>query len=486
MISRSPATGEWLGEVPVTDASGVKAAVQAAHMAQQSWALLSVAERCRRIKAFRDVIVRDADEIVELLSAECGKPRVEALMHEVMPAVDQLTYFAEHAPSWLGRERIALHMLKYRGSYRYYAPLGVIAVIAPWNYPFVIPMGDIACGLIAGNAVVLKPSEITPMVGLKIKEFYDRSGLPSGLFQVVTGGASVGQALIDSGVNKVVFTGSVNAGRSVALACAKQLIPCTLELGGKAAAIICEDADLEQASKSVVWGGFANSGQICMSVERVYAHASVYDGFVGRVVELTGQLRQGDPSTLDVELGSMTFPRQLEVVDSLIADAVQRGAVIHTGGKRRDGQGMFFEPTVLGDCTQQMRVMREEIFGPVIPIMKVQNDDEALQRTNDSELGLMGYVFCKDRAKARRMAEQVRAGVVMINGVLEAYACPEAPFGGVKHSGYGRVHGKEGMRALCEVRHINHDRVRLARSPFAFPYSPRAYRWAQRFLRWWF
>lgn len=460
--------------------------VQAAHQAQQLWAALDIAERCRQVMAFRDVIVRDVDEIVELVSAECGKPRAEALMHEVMPAVDQLTYFAKQAPRWLGRESIALHMLKYRASYKYYAPLGVIAVIAPWNYPFVIPMGDIACGLLAGNAVVLKPSEITPMVGLKIKELYDRSGLPPDLFQVVTGGAGVGQALIDSGVNKVVFTGSVNAGRSVALACAKHLIPCTLELGGKAAAMVCEDAQLEQAAQSVVWGGFANSGQICMSVERVYDHASGYDRFVQRVVELTQQLRQGDPADLKVDLGSMTFPRQVEIAEALIADAVQQGAVIHTGGKRRGGQGMFFEPTVLGDCTQQMRVMREEIFGPVIPIMKVQSDEEALRLTNDSELGLMGYVFCSDRAKAKRMAEQVRAGVVMINGVLEAYGCPEAPFGGVKHSGYGRVHGKEGMRAMCEVRHINYDRIRLSRSPFAFPYTARVYQWAQRFLKWWY
>ncbi len=486
MVSRSPATGVWLGEVGILGQAEVSAAVQAARAAQPSWAELDIHSRCRTLLRFRDVIVQSADEIVDLLCRECGKPRMEALVHEVMASTDLITHLCKKAPQWLASEQIPLHMLKHRAGYRYYAPMGVVAVISPWNYPFVIPMGDVVAGLLAGNAVVLKPSEITPLVGLKIKELYDRAGLMPDLFQVVSGDAHTGAALIESGVNKVVFTGSVAGGKKVAVACAERLIPCTLELGGKAAAIVCDDADVEQASQAIVFGGFANSGQICMSVERVYAHASVYEPVLQRVVALTQSLRQGDPASGEVDVGAIIFPRQLEVAETLIQDAVAQGARVCTGGQRLPGQGMFFEPTVLADCTQDMRVMREEIFGPIVPVMRVQSDEDALAMTNDSELGLINYVFSKNRTKAKHLAERVQSGVVMINSVLEAHACPEVPFGGVKQSGYGRVHGKEGLRSMCELRHINYDRIPLKRLPYAFPYSERVYRWARRLLKWWF
>ncbi len=484
IISYAPATGEVLGDVPIESADAVRAAVERARAAQEAWALLPIEERCERILRFRDAIVDRAEEIVELLVKECGKPRAEALMHEVMVTVDLATYYAKRAAKVLAPREIELHLLKHRRSYVHYAPRGVVAIISPWNFPFVIPVGDAITALIAGNAVVLKPSEVTPLIALKAKEIYDSAGLPDDLFQVVTGDGSTGAALIDARPDKVVCTGSVVTGRKVAAACGERLIPCTVELGGKAAAIVCADADVERAARGVVFGGFANSGQVCVSVERVYAHESIYDRLVQRVTELTTQLRQGDPDSHSTDVGAIIFPKQIDVALGHIEDAVAKGARVQTGGKRREGEGQFFEPTVLAGCTQDMSVMREEIFGPVVPIMKVRDEEEAVRLANDSHLGLMGYVFTRDRDKGRRLAERVRAGTVMVNDVLSAYAAPEAPFGGIKESGFGRVHGEEGLREMCEIRHVNYDRVTLgSRDPLWYPYGEKTYNAALKGLR---
>lgn len=477
LVSYAPATGERLGEVPILGPDAVRAAVERARTAQVSWALLPVEERCERILKLRDVIVDRAEELVELLARECGKPRAEGLTHEVIVTADLATYYAKRAPRLLAPREIELHLLKHRRSYVHYAPRGVVGIIAPWNFPFVIPMGDSITALLAGNAVVLKPSEVTPLIGVKCKELFDASGLPPDLFQVVTGDGRTGAALIDARPDKVVFTGAVSTGRRVAAACGERLIPCTLELGGKAAAIVCADADLERTARALVYGGFANSGQICISVERVYAHEALYEQLVERVVQLVGELRQGDPVAGDVDVGAIIFDKQLEVAKTLIADALGKGGQLKAGGKQVVGPGSFFEPTVLAGCTQDMAVMREEIFGPIVPIMRVSDDEEAVRLANDSHLGLMGYVFTRDRDKGRRLAERVRAGTVMVNDVLTAYAAPEAPFGGVKDSGFGRVHGEEGLRDMCEVRHVSYDRIALgSRDPMWFPYSEGSYR----------
>jgi acyl-CoA reductase-like NAD-dependent aldehyde dehydrogenase len=484
IVSYAPATGEVLGEVPIRTADEVRAVVARARAAQASWAELPLELRCERVVGLRDAIVDRADDIVELLSKECGKPRFEALVQEVMVVADLCTYYAKRAPKILAPREIDLHLFRHRRSYVHYAPRGVVGVISPWNFPFVIPIGDAVTAMIAGNAVVLKPSEVTPLIALCFKDVFDQSGMPKDLFQVVTGDASTGTALIEAQPDKVVFTGAVATGKRVAAACGERLIPCTLELGGKAAAIVCEDADVERAARAIVFAGFANSGQICISVERVYAHQAVHDQLLERVTKLTRELRQGNPQTEEVDVGAMIFPRQVEIVEQLLADAVSRGAQVKTGGKRRAGKGQFFEPTVLAGCTHDMKVMREEIFGPIVPVMKVGSEEEAIALANDSHLGLMGYVFSRDRVRSRRIAERVQAGTVMVNDVLTAYATPEAPFGGVKQSGYGRVHGDEGLRDMCEIRHVNYNRVpTLRREPVWFPYRPRVYGTMQRLLR---
>jgi succinate-semialdehyde dehydrogenase/glutarate-semialdehyde dehydrogenase len=476
IVSINPATGERLGEVPVTREVEVRAAVARARAAQQAWGRLAPAERGARVLALRDAVMERSDEIIDAIVREGGKTRSEALIMELLVVVDLCDYFARRAGKLLAPRPIGLHLIKTKKSYLHYVPRGVVGVIAPWNFPFSIPMGEAIMALIAGNAVVLKPSEVTPLIALRAKEVYDGAGLPKDLFQVVTGRGPTGAALIDAGVDQIIFTGSVATGRKVAAACGERLIPCTLELGGKAAAIVCADADLERTASALLWGAFGNSGQVCASVERVYAHAEVYDELVRRVVDKTRQLRQGDPARADTDVGAMTWGQQVKIVEDRVVSAVAAGAQVAIGGKAKDGQGLFFEPTVLTGVRQDMDVMRQEIFGPVMPIMKVASEEDALRLANDSHLGLLGYVFTRDREKGRRIAERMEAGTVMVNDVLATYGMPETPWGGVKQSGVGITHSDDGLRALCQTRHVNVDRIAPKRELWWYPYGEKSYR----------
>ncbi len=389
---------------------------------------------------------------------------------------DLVNYFSKQAPRMLAPERIDLHLLRHRRSYIHYAPRGVVGVISPWNFPFSIPMGEVMMAVLAGNGVVLKPSEVTPLIALLGKKLFDDCGLPADLLQVVTGRGPAGAALIDAGIDYCVFTGSVATGQKVGAACGQRLIPCTLELGGKAPAIVCADADLERTASAIVWGGFANAGQVCASVERVYAHHAVHDELVERIVALTQSLRQGDAGAAEVDVGAITWDRQLDEVERLVRSAVAAGARIRTGGERASGPGLFYPPTVLTDCEPSMEVMKKEIFGPVIPIMKVGSEAEAIELANDSHLGLLGYVFTKDRRRGKRLAERLEVGTVMVNDVLNTFACPETPWGGLKMSGVGRTHSIIGLRDLCQVRHVNYDRLAPKKELWWYPYSDRKFR----------
>ncbi len=474
ITSINPATGEPLGEVPMMSADEVKSAVERARAAQRDWAKLSLEARCRRVAKFADVLMSRAEEVIDVLVREAGKTRIEALGMELILVADLVRYFVKHAPEMLAPEQIPLHLMKHRASYVHFVPRGVVGIIAPWNFPFSIPMGETMMALIAGNGVVLKPSEVTPLIALKAREIYQAADLPPELFQVVTGRGPTGAALIDSGIDYCVFTGSVATGRKVAAACGERLIPCTLELGGKAPAIVCGDADLDRAAQAIVWGGFANAGQVCASVERVYAVDSIHDALVAKVVRVAKQLRQGDASAPgDVDMGAMSWDQQVSHVEKLVGAAVAQGAKADTGGRRN---GMFFEPTVLTGCKQDMDVMRKEIFGPVIPIMRVGSEDEAVKLANDSHLGLLAYVFTRDRERGKRLAERIEAGTVMVNDVLNTYACPETPWGGVKQSGIGRTHSAIGLRDMCETRHVNHDRVAFGREVWWYPYKDSTFR----------
>ena len=470
--SFEPVSGAFIGEVPVMTDDEVRAVVARARAAQEAWAQLSFNDRCRRLYRFRDLMVDRADELIDVLSRETGKPRFEALTHEVSVVADLCTYFGKNAHALLAPEKRPLHLAKNRSCVVSYEPRGVVGVIGPWNFPLQLPFRDVVVAVMAGNAVVVKPSEVTPLIMKKAKEIWDASGMPADLLGVVNGYGSTGAALIDAGIDMCIFTGSVRTGRRVAAACGERLIPCVMELGGKAPLIACSDCDIEHTARGIVVGGFANSGQVCISVERVYAHRDVYGRLLDRVVELTRKLRHGDPATDMCDVGGITFEEQISVAQTHIDDALEKGAKLCVGGKRREGATMAFEPTVLADCNHDCSVMTEEIFGPIVPFMEVASEDEAVQLANASHLGLNAYVYTEDSVRGRRLAGRIAAGSVLVNGVLLNGAITEAPFGGIKHSGFGRVMGPEGIRSMCIVKHINLERFK---SPLdkaiGFPYN---------------
>ena len=484
IVSRNPSDGSVLGEVKEMGVDEVRAAVSRARAAQARWGALPARERGRVILRVRDALRTHADELCRAISAEGGKTVGEAMTMEVLVVIDLATYFAKRVDEILAPRSIPLHLLKNRASYVHYVPRGVVGVIAPWNFPFSIPMGETLMALLAGNGVVLKPSEMTPMIALLAKRILDGAGLDPDLFQVITGRGATGAALIDAGIDYCVFTGSVATGRRIAVACGERLIPCTLELGGKAAAIVCADADLARTARALVWGAFANSGQVCVSVERVLAQESIHDELLERITAETKKLRQGDPAKSEVDVGAMSWDGQLAHVERIVKQAVDAGPRLVTGGQRSDARNLFFAPTVLADCKPDMDVMRKEIFGPVMPIMKVRDDEEAVRIANDSHLGLMGYVFTRDTQRGKRIAERIASGTVMINDCLLTFGAPETPWGGVKQSGIGRTHSADGLRELCEMRHVNYDRLALSRELWWYPYSDKLYRRTLSALRW--
>jgi acyl-CoA reductase-like NAD-dependent aldehyde dehydrogenase len=482
IASYAPATGELLGTAPVMTAAEVQAAMERAKRAQASWGALSIEERCERVLRYRDALVDREEEITDLLSRETGKPRHEALLQEIATTASVATYFCKMAPKLLAPREVPLLLMKHKKSMLHYAPRGVVAVISPWNYPLFLPLRDALIALVAGNAVIIKPSEVTPLIALRAKDVWDRAGLPPDVLQVVTGYGPTGAALIESQPAFVVFTGGTSTGRRVASMCGERLIPCVMELGGKAPLIACEDADVEKVARAAVYGGFSNSGQICISVERVYAHEKIHDAVLAKMVERVNGLRQGDPAESSVDVGAIIFPKQIEIAEKHIEDAVAKGGRVAAGGKRKPGPGQFFEPTILADCNHTMTVMTEEIFGPIVPVMKVSSDEEALRLANASHLGLNAYVFSKDRDHGYEIARRVEAGSICVNDVLINGGCPEAPFGGVKQSGFGRMMGDDSLREMCDVRHVLLDRG-VPSPPVDFPYTDKGLAIARKIVR---
>ncbi len=479
----APASGAAVGEVPVMGADRVCSAVEAAREAQREWARETVESRAASLLKFRDALVARAEPLVELIVRETGKPRHEALLHEVAQTADLATFYTRVGSRVLAPREIALRLFRHRKSYVHWVPRGVVGVIGSWSLPLAGPMAGVIPALLAGSTVVIKPSEATPLSALEAKRIWDRAGLPDGVLSVVTGGAETGRALIEAGPELVHFTGRADTGREVAVSCARRSIPSILALRGKAPLIACADASLEWTARSAVFGAFANAGQTCLSVERMYVHRELHDALVERIVELTSELEQGDPETGWVDVGAITIPERMARIEEIVADAVAKGAVVRTGGRRLEGKGRFYRPTVLTGCDHTMRVMREEVFGPVLPIMKVDSEEQAVELANDSEAGLEAYVFSADRERGRRVAERIRAGNVLVNDVLSNYASPEAPFCGVGGSGFGQVHGEEVLRQMSELRHVSYDRMTIARNAFGYPYSGDRFRWLLRGVR---
>ena len=454
----NPATGARLAEYPVADREAVAAAVARAREAQPRWAALGFAERGRILRRVRDRFVDEKDRICDVVSGETGKPRHDVITNELLFLCDAIGFWSKRAGKYLADEPARPHLLKNKRVYVSFVPHGVIGIIGPWNFPFNLTIGEAIPALMAGNAVVIKPSEVTPGSAALGAELAQAAGLPPGVLQVVTGYGETGQHLIEL-ADMICFTGSVATGRKVAERCGQLLKPVTLELGGKDPMIVLGDADLERASSACVYGGLVNAGQVCISVERVYVEASVYDTFVGKVVDKVRQVRQGPPDAGVVEVGSMTFPPQIEKVERHVQDAVARGAKVLAGGKRRtDLPGLYFEPTVLVDVDHDMDVMRDETFGPVIPIMRVRDEEEAIRLANDSRYGLDASVWTRDLARGARVARRVQSGAVCVNDVLVNYAVTEVPMGGWKESGIGYRHGPGGIRKFCAQQSVVIDR----------------------------
>jgi acyl-CoA reductase-like NAD-dependent aldehyde dehydrogenase len=486
IICHDPTTGEEIGRAPLIMPEEVARAVGRAREAQPAWAAKPYRERGRVIMKARQFMLKELEEIAFLISLETGKPVSEAISLELTPALDLMQYFARKTASLLAPRRIGIgqYWLMGRSSYEIYKPLGVLGIISPWNFPLATPLGEVVMSLLAGNAVVLKPSELTPLTGLKIKELFSRAGLPDGVLQLVTGDGSTGAALVGAGVDKILFTGSVATGKRVAEAAAKYLIPVVLELGGKDPMIVLDDANIQNAARGAVWGAFANCGQSCSSVERCYVQESIAEQFIDEVVRETRRLHQTAGTDKTADVGSMSSERQLRVVERHVGQALDHGAVALTGGERlRDVPGPFYPPTVLTNVNHEMDVMREETFGPVLPIMTFKTEDEAVRLANDSQFGLTASVWTSSIPRGQRLAARVDAGTVMINEVLYTHGRAQAPWGGMTQSGLGRTHGRAGLLELVNAQHIHVNRLPFLPDLWWFNYTEEAGRLFRGFAR---
>ena len=472
IVVTSPLTGEVLGEVPTLDASAVQAAVARARVASESWAEQGVRRRVAVLDKVLAAFVASREDLIDRLIQETGKVRGDALT-ELLIFFDTARYYLNNAERLLADEVVTPHLLKHKRGVVTYLPRGIVGIISPWNFPIDLGLGEVFPALLAGNAVVLKPSELTPLINIELARLAQGAGLPGGVLQVITGAGETGAAMCEE-VDQVTFTGSVNVGRKVAAQAARRLIPCTLELGGKDPMLVLRDADLDRAASAAVWGAFFNSGQMCMSVERVYVEAPVVDAFTKLVVSKTKALRLGVDGRYTHDVGSMTRLAQLEVVEEHLRDAVDAGARVLCGGRRPAGlPESFFEPTVVTDVDHTMTLMTEETFGPVLPIMSVSDAGEAVRLANDSVYGLNASVWSRDLPTARSVARALKSGNVCVNDVVTSYGLVELPFGGEKDSGVGRRHGPGGLRKYAVTQSIAEDRLRLSREPNWYPYSPR-------------
>ena len=468
-----PATGRLVGSVPKLTPEDVRLLAARARAAQPGWETMGFDGRGRVLRRAQSWMLDNSRRVVETIVSETGKTYNDALVAEVGYAVPAFGFWAKNAQRYLADERVgssSLFMLGRRLVMRY-RPLGVVGVIGPWNYPLTNSFGDCIPALAAGNSVVLKPSEVTPLTSLLMAEMLDECGLPADVFQVATGTGDVGAELIDH-VDFVMFTGSTATGRKVAERAARTLTPAALELGGKDPMIVLRDADVEKAANAATWYSMQNGGQTCISVERAYVEEPIYDEFVRLVTEKVGKLRQGAPERFgDVDVGAITFAPQLDVVDSHVRDAVEKGARVAVGGRSRKVPGRFYEPTVLVDVDHSMQCMTEETFGPTLPIMKVADAEEAVKLANDSQYGLQASVWTRDTARGEQLARRIESGVANVNEHQINYFALELPMGGWKASGLGSRHGPDGIRKYARRQASVISRHGLKRQFFMYPYS---------------
>src|SRR5882762_7146214 len=462
IVSANPATGEVLRELDCVTDADVGEAVARARLAQPGWAALGVRKRVAILREFQRLLHEKKSEVARLITREAGKPYVEALLTEVLVVLDATRFLIENAQSFLRDEPVPHGSLamKTKTGRILREPHGVIGIVSPWNYPFSIPAVEALAALVTGNAVVLKPSEFTSLVARGLESFLRTAGVPQAVFQAVVGDAATGAALVNSGIDKLVFTGSEATGKRIAQAAAARLLPVVLELGGKDPMVVLDDADLEVASSAAVWGAFVNAGQTCLSVERGYVNNTLYEAFLEASVEKTRKLRVGNGLDAQTDMGPMIHERQLRRVEAQVEEARIHGARVLTGGMRLPELGRnFYAPTILADATHEMRIMREETFGPVLSVAPFDDDEQAIRLANDSAFGLAASVWTRNTERGEAIARRILAGTVMVNDTISCFGISEAPHGGVKASGMGRAHGRLGLEEMVRVKYLDTDHL---------------------------
>jgi acyl-CoA reductase-like NAD-dependent aldehyde dehydrogenase len=475
----NPATGETIATVPDLTAEQVAEMAASGRAAQPEWEAYGFEGRARVMLRAQKWLMDNAERVIATIVSETGKTFEDAEFAEIGYAGNAFGFWAKYGPEYLADERIksAQVLVKGKKIISRYRPLGLIGVIGPWNYPLTNSFGDCIPALMAGNSVILKPSEITPLTSLMLAEGLRECGLPENVLQIATGRGGTGAALVEH-VDMIMFTGSTKTGRKVAEAAARRLIPASLELGGKDPMIVLSDADVERAANFATYYSMQNAGQTCISIERVYVEEPVYDEFVAKVSEKVRELRVGKPDGPgSVEVGAITFPPQLDTIKDHVADAIQKGARVLTGGNQAPGAGRFFEPTVLVDVDHTMKCMTEETFGPTLPIMKVADADEAVRLANDSPYGLGASVFSRDTARGEAIARRVEAGAANVNDAMINYTVLELPMGGAKASGLGSRHGAGGIRKYASQQAIVvTPKLAMKKELFMYPYKTRTSR----------
>jgi succinate-semialdehyde dehydrogenase/glutarate-semialdehyde dehydrogenase len=481
--SIDPATGErWRRWPPFPDAD-VAVAVARARAAQPAWAGRSLGARRRILGRFRRLLFAHRAEMAALIQREGGKPAAEAMMADIITTLDVARYCGRRAgrlfsPRTIIPGNIALWRKRVTITYE---PYGVVGIISPWNYPLLLPASTTLSALVAGNAVVLKPSEYTPATAVRLGELLRESGVPDDVMHVLPGDGATGAAVASAAIDKLFFTGSAATGRKVAAACAQRLIPCALELGGSDPAIVLDDADLETAASGILWGRFSNAGQTCVAPKRAIVLDSVHDAFVKQLEAAAARLVVG-PGGSGSDVGPMIRESQVDALESQLRDAQQRGAAVVGKGR---GPGLFFAPTIVSNVSPEMRVMREETFGPVLAVIRARDEREAITVANDTPFGLSASVWSRDLARARRIAREIAAGTVHVNDVVSVVGMADVPHGGVKESGTGRVHGEAGLRECVREKATVVDPFPSWRQPWWFGYGSEHAKNIDAFARFW-
>ncbi len=480
----SPANYESVGVIDVTTPEEVKSALERARKAQASWAKLSFKERGKYMLKALDVLVKDMDEFSQVILGETPKPYSEVLMLDLFTSADSLLYYAKNAEKYLKPQRVSGHgiMGMSKRLEIHYQPRGVIGIVSPWNAPFILSLNPTIQSLMAGNAVLLKPSSATPYAGGLVGKLFERAGLPKDLVTVLQGDSSTGQALLEAGCDKISFTGSEGVGRHVGLTCSQTFTPHSLELGGKNPIIVCKDADIERAAAAAVAGTYLNAGQVCGGIERVLVDASIADAFTEAVAARASKVRQGVEG--EFEVGALYVEEQLKLVEEQVENAVAQGAKVLVGGKRNpDLEGLYYLPTVLTEVTEDMDVVKNETFGPVMTITRFASEDDAVNLVNSTNYGLTATVWSKDVKRARALAVRLQTGCIDINGVPSTYGVAEAPFGGRKASGIGQVNGAIGLRSYCHALPVSIDRSGGKSVLDIFPKSAKADKGFEGFVK---